>query len=237
MIRQQIDRYNQYIPYPQYLKLLLRATDATTSGIKDFSGYGKVVTNATGATGSTGAVKLNPYSMYFDGSDDVISVPDSVDWDFGIGDFTISFWLYPSTLPSSTNSHNIISQYVDDNNYQNVRLYGDGTLYFENKSASTIITQFHITHGMSVNTWYHIVINRNINTPYIYINGIPLSVTEDTTISGKTLGNIASALYTGARVSTNYMNAYLGHVGIWKGTAIPISQLYPQTKPFSFRRA
>jgi len=237
VVKPQIDRFDQYIPYPQNLKLLLRATDATTSGMKDFSGYGRVVTNSTGATGSTTQKKVNPYSMYFDGTDDVISIPDSTDFAFGAVNWTYSFWIYPLALPTSTDSIMIISQYVDANNYQYIHLYGDGTIYYINRSSSTTITEFHATHGMTINNWYHLSVCRSESNPRIYINGISLSVTEDTTISGKTLGDISSVLYVGANNTTGFSNVYLDCINIWKGVAVPIEDLYPQPKSFSFRRA
>jgi len=33
------------------------------------------------------------YSIYLNGSSDYVSIPDSDDWDFGTGDFTIDFWV------------------------------------------------------------------------------------------------------------------------------------------------
>ena len=38
--------------------------------------------------------------MSFDGSNDVVNVPDSDNWHFSSGDFTAESWVYPTASPS-----------------------------------------------------------------------------------------------------------------------------------------
>lgn len=49
---------------------------------------------------------------FFDGTGDYLTVPDSDDWNFGSGDFTIDFWVNFSDLSRQT----LISQRDNDNN-------------------------------------------------------------------------------------------------------------------------
>lgn len=231
MILQQIDKYDQYIPYPQYLKLLLRATDGTTSGMKDFSGYGRAVTNSSDATGNTTYKNLNPYSMYFSG-DDWVSVPDSNDWYFGSLDFTISAWFKQSSGSSSGclvgQTDSVASTSACALKLSSGIIYAnDVNLYPSGLSSGFTITDTY---------WHHAMVCRNGNIAYIYIDGIlknSVSVSGDAT-------NVSSNLSVGRfgdYSSGFYYTGYIDEVAIWKGIAVPISQLYPQNKPFSFRRA
>lgn len=240
VVKPQIDLYDQYIPYPEYLKLLLRATDGTTSGIKDFSGYGRVVTNSTGATGSTTQRKINPYSMYFDGTDDVISVPDSTDWVFGDSDWTFSVWFSPTSLRSNDT---FFEQNATSSSFIKAGLgvVSGSTTHprFYALSSNTAVGEYTTTDAITLNTgtWYNLVYQREGSVFKIFVNGISYALTMTTQIA--TLPNCTTALYIGSDTlnTPRYITGYLDELMIWKGIAVPISQLYPQTKPFSFRRA
>lgn len=235
VVRPQIDRYDQYIPYPQYLKLLLRATDATTSGMKDFSGYGRTITAYGNTTGSTTKKKINSHSMAFDGTGDYLSIPDSSDWYFGTSPFTISCWFM---TPSTTTEQLILSQLVTSS--------GTNTLQLEQTSSGDIRIQFNVggvekyaqttNSPIIANTWYHIIcLADNDKVLKVYVNGI----IGENTASDWSSADIGAPLWIGANEynTSGFLNGFLDELCIWKGIAIPINQLYPQNKPFSFRRA
>jgi len=50
----------------------------------------------------TSVKKFGTASLQLDGTGDYLSIPDSVDWDLGTGDFTIEFWAYGSANDNST---------------------------------------------------------------------------------------------------------------------------------------
>lgn len=230
VVRQQIDKFNQYIPYPQYLKLLLRATDATATGIKDFSGYGRVVTNASSVTGSTTQIKFNPYSFYFDGVSDTISVPDAAEWDFGTSDFTVAWWEY-RTADLADNA--VISR-ASAGFSPFIFGYGGGIVYISSNGSGWDIANAKTIGTNVLNSWQHICIERSGSTFITYRNGIQ----QDTWTSTASIYPSTSALIIGIVPSqTNSYQGYIDNIAIWSGIAIPISQLYPQSKPFSFRRA
>jgi len=230
VVKPQIDKFDQYIPYPQNLKLLLRATDGTTSGMKDFSGYGRVVTNSTGATGSTTEIKINPYSMFFDGTDDVISVPDSADWDFGTGDFGISFY----SKFTATNIDYFISEIGRYSESKGILIYWDqaaGAFKLSVNGAGYLS----YTWASKNTNWNHIYIVRLSGVIYIYVNGISLGSNSNTSnITGSTYG---ISLGNNTAVSGLFYGGYINEYLVWKGSVPSINQLYPQNKPFSFRRA
>lgn len=61
----------------------------------------------TGQSKSGGAIGL------FHGSSDYLATPDSADWYFGSGDFTVDFWVRFNQLPSAGGYQIIVSQYGD----------------------------------------------------------------------------------------------------------------------------
>jgi len=200
--------------------------------IRDWSQSHKTVTVNGNTRNSTTKTKFPPASIYFDGTGDYLTVPDSDDFALGSSNWTYSFWLNPQTLPTGTDNKIIYSQRVDDNNYQYIFLYGDGTIYFRNISGGTMITSFYATHGMSTGNWYQVVVERDGNTPRVYINGTSKTVTEATTISGKTLANIAATVYIGARNDGLFSyDGYMDEFAIFK-KHIPIEKLYPQYRRF-----
>ena len=85
-----------------FTKLLLHSnTVAGSTSFQDYSGNAHAVT-ASGDTHHSGVSKqFGNTSILFDGTGDFLSIPDSPDWHFGTGDFTIDFWV--SRLSFGTN--------------------------------------------------------------------------------------------------------------------------------------
>ncbi len=85
-----------------HTKLLLHAdgTNASTS-FPDASPSAKTVTANGNAQVSTAQSKFGGASALFDGTGDYLSIPDSADWDFGIGDLTLECWVRFNTVKKS----------------------------------------------------------------------------------------------------------------------------------------
>jgi len=232
-VKQQVDKYDNYIPYPEHLKLLVRATDATTSGMKDFSGYGRVITQYGNTTGSTTQKKINPYSMYFDGSGDYLSLSDSDDWNFGSNDFTIVTWVKRSSIGSEgwvlaklqSGSTNLFRCDFETDNRPLFQIKTDVSTYYVYGTAITDTT-----------SWHQIGMIRSGNTLYAITDGV---LSTGVAVSGS-IPTESTKVIVGARpdaLTTYNYAGYIDELAIWNGVAIPISQLYPQYKPYSFRRA
>ena len=101
--------------WDNYTKLLLHfdGTDGSTTFV-DSSPSGKTVTAVGNAQIDTAQYKFGGASGLFDGNGDYLSVPDSDDWYFGTGDFTIDAW---ARFANANVCHCICAQRADDNNY------------------------------------------------------------------------------------------------------------------------
>ncbi|MFB3885601.1 MAG: chitobiase/beta-hexosaminidase C-terminal domain-containing protein [Thermodesulfobacteriota bacterium] len=102
-----------------YTKSLLHmnGADGSTTFTDDAPGGSHTWTAYGDAQIDTSQSKFSGASGLFDGSGDYLSSPDSDDWYWGTGDFTIDFWVRFAALPGSNNFAHIWSQYVDDNNF------------------------------------------------------------------------------------------------------------------------
>ena len=177
-------------------------TAGTAQGV-DHSSTGHTVTlNGTAAV-STGVVKsgLGTHSLLLDGNSDYLNVADSAEFDFGTGNYTIEFWIYPTAFadykrPFSSSASNWHGNLIYISSAAGIGwLVGDSADWHSICSGPS---------SMSVNTWYHVACVRNGTTTTLYLNGV-----------GGT-----SASYTGSAGDTN---ATAWNFGYWGHT----SEYYP----------
>jgi len=171
-------------------KLLLHGSDFT-----DSSSGGHVMTNVDGGIIDTTIYKFTTGSLSFDGNSYLTS-PDSSDWSFGSGSFTIDCWLYLNTV--GKDAHCIVSHRQNDDNFYRAMIDSKNKLSFMAKSNGTVVASYITTDplpSMSINTWFHIAIVRNGTSCYMYKNGSILDVTQITIFSS--LPSVSGLLYIG----------------------------------------
>jgi hypothetical protein len=173
---------------------------------------------------STTQTKFGSASAEFDDSTSYLTVPDSVDWDFYNGDFTIDFWVYLNSL--SSGSQFFIGQYESASiNYQ---FYFDQTFGFvhaiEDGGPQHAVMIQNNTTGWSANTWHHVALTRSGNTWRIFLDGTQVVTTND---SGP-IGDMTGPLWIGAfGNNTNYLDGYMDELRIIKGSAVWTSNFTP----------
>ena len=105
-------------------------------------------------------------AMYFDGSADYLTIPDSDDWNFGSGDFTIDFWLNFSTMPD-TNPDIVFNQWaVDKRNFMlGIRQVSGNQYGFETGySTDGVATNNQYSSGdatIYTDEWHHYAVVRD----------------------------------------------------------------------------
>ena len=165
--------------------------------------------------------KFGASSVALDGNGDYAALPDSTDWAFGTGDFTIDFLVKFNSLGDV----DLAGQGTAWANFWDIRTAVNHTkfeLYARDGKATRIWFQYDWVP--STNTWYHIAVVRNGTTSsgwHVFVNGTAL--TGQSLQSGSWAGNMAD-LSTPLQIGTvdaigGYLNGWIDEFRISKGTA------------------
>src|SRR3989338_3421330 len=211
-----------------YTVLLLHFNEANgaTSGIKDYASTTRVITANDNASTTSYVTQLGlGNSAAFDGTGDYLSAPDSDDWTFGSGDFSIDFWVKFNSISGQLP---FLSQRVDGT--QQWFLYKETSdnklkMVFIN-SGDVEVARYNMANNWNVETgqWYHLAFVRKGPSGYIYIDGISQSLSVSTSFSTNNLGNISAAL-TISGASWGYTNGYFDSLRILKGRALTSEEI------------
>jgi len=196
---------------------------------------GKTVTSG-GAVVSTSQYKFNEIgsSIYFDGSNDYLSLDDSADWDMGNGDFTID-WRFKA---GSLKQQFVYSQAADADNKFDIYYENDGRLTLEVRTGAANKGVYIWTGAYSDTNWHHYAVVRTTTSAKLFVDGVQnTSVTESTAFGTNTIGDIEAALTIGKRgYAEGYLNGYIDEFRISKGIARWTADFTPPTAPYDGAR-
>ena len=157
-------------------------------------------------------------SFYFDGSGDYIDTPDSTDFDFGTGDFTVELWINSTTTGTNTVLVGALNgwyvQLKDSTN--DLSFYtGSTEIIYDGSTAGTSA----ICNGK----WRHIAITREGNTLRHFLDGLIVKTTTNTDAT-----NLANAFNIGRYgAGSLYFTGYMNDVRVYKGLAKYTKSFYP----------
>ena len=196
----------------------------TASSIVDETG--KTVTN-NGVTLSTDVKKIGNASMSFNGSS-FLSVPDSDDFNFGLGDFTIDCWFKLNVELGDI----VLYSQLGGGEVVDIELYRNGAtdfLFFPNNSGGTVHASLGTT--LSINTWYHFAIVKIGNIVKVFLNGV--QVISDSTMTAA-MPDIANPIFIGRRMDGMYpLNGSIDEFRVSKGIARWTTNFTPSTVPYT----
>lgn len=222
-----------YSPVTKYTKLLLHM-DGNDNGTIFTDESGKTVTPFNAVT-KTDIRKFGSAAGYFvTANASRLTVPDSEDWNFGIGDFTIDFWVY--ILAAS--NYGLIGQGQDPGNRWQLILNSNRTLTMAIKAGGTWIGESRTSGTVPLNTWTHIAVVRHgtgAGSLKIYIGGIDYT-TISTDLAGKTFPNCPGNLFIGQTGYTDGLyplSGYLDEFRILKGIAQWKASFTPESLPYA----
>ena len=200
------------------LLMHMNQTAGSPSVFIDNSPLSKTITNAGAVTTNTVIKYLGNASGSFTGaSTSYLTIPDGGSYDFGTSNFTIAFWFNSTSI---SNSESIISG--DDGTTNNGFIVGKitGLVYYRTRGAS-------YTHApVTQNEWQHYEIIGNGTYINVYRNGVFYNASA---YGGNQNCNLASLnIGRNGYATLAYTTGYLDELAIWKGVAVPISDLYPQ---------
>ena len=170
-------------------------------------------------------------SVQFDGSGDVLTVPNSADFRLGNGDFTIECWFYyKGALSSNRTLFGLFENSSARRSYQ-VEVRSDGTIRFEwwpdGSTGNSIDTA---ASTVSISTWHHYAVTRTNGIITQYLNGE--SLVSSSVGTSSFYDNTDDPFRIGA-LNANVDQSFPGHitnVRIVKGTALYTSNFKPPMK-------
>jgi hypothetical protein len=212
-----------------YTKLLLHFDGADTSQtiIDDMRLH--TLTAQNNAQLNTDLYKYGPSSLLLDGVSAYVTTPDSGDWNFGDGAFTLEAWVY---LTDPFVIAPIIFQMTDANNFFTMSLT-EGILDCYFKIDGNNYGRINVEHNLWTDVWNHITYIRGwggrANTFASTINGSVVSIASNVI----TLPDLTGSLQIGADVGLNntYLLASIDELRISKGIARYTANFTP-TGPF-----
>ena len=144
-------------------------------------------------------------TAWFDGNSDYLSVPDSADWDFGTGNFSVEMYIRGAALAGANRT------LLGTNSEKIDLLYRDGA----GIRAKLAATSYDFAWTPVINTWYKIKLTRTGTDLVCTIDGaaIGATLTAADDITGVT------TVYLGANATpAEYFSGWIKNVKIVKGT-------------------
>lgn len=176
----------------------------------------------------TDYAKFSQSSICFDGTGDYLRIPDSIDWDFGSGDFTVDFWIRTT---ASQPDNKIIGQWrweEQERSWQ-FRIY-HGTIEFSLDDDGGL-PYFALTSSGSLNDgeWHHVAGAKSATDVYLFIDG---HEDDNGTFSG-VINNNSDDLFIGSNVyESQFLDGHLDEIRITKGLARWTTDFTPPDGPY-----
>jgi len=218
----------------EYTKLMLHMDGADDGTLFTDSSLSPHTINRYNALTKTGTKKFGTAAGYFDGSGDLLTVPDSDDWNFGSGDFTIDLWFnFNSIGPAYT----LCSQYrAGSASYWPTSsfqfLYNGTIFFFSAVTGSSEVGLIGESYTPTVGVWYHIAITRSGNDWRMFINGTQLGSTVVNSLTS-TYELFIGARYYSQVGNDQFLNGYIDELRISKGIARWTSNFTPESGPYT----
>jgi len=166
-------------------------------------------------------------SMLFNGTSQYLATPSTSALNFGTGNYTVEGWFYWTSVPGNGRP------FINGQTTGSFQFYWDGGTYVANKLtiSNRSTNQLQVTFIPVVNTWYHIAAVRNTGTVSLYVNGVSLGSTADSTNYATTaIYNIGG---DAGNAGTWYFPGYISNLRVVNGTAVYTGAFTPPTVPLT----
>lgn len=167
-------------------------------------------------------------SAYFDGYNDYLTLANSSDFDFGSGNFTVSFF---ARLSSMSDEQYIIHRGTATwYTAWSISAVGGKFRTYGSVTGSSYAWFFSSTNTFSNNTWHHVMLVRSGTNIYLFVNGALEG--SATSVSGSLMTNATTVEIGRDHAGVYQVAGYLSEIEIYKGTAIKTSEFSPPSIPF-----
>lgn len=192
----------------------------------DSSGYNRPITVYGNTQYDTAQAKFGTSSIYFDGSSDYLTLPDSEDWAFGTGDFTVEAWYRAISYDhyAGLKYPNIIGQRANYGtndawtwlvNAQSSPNYPSWIYDYDGGAGPYGVA---IATSLAVDTWYHGCWERYGAELKYYHNGVATGTVHN--IGTRSIDNSSKPLYIGALpgvIAETYWKGWLDEIRVTRG--------------------
>ena len=169
----------------------------------------------------------------FDGTDDTLWAPNSSDYSFGSGEFTVEGW-FKIDQQSSQNGIVGVWKYTANRRSWNIQTdnSSNGPLeFFVSPDGGNGSMGTASGGNVSTGTWYHFAAVRTGNTLKLFLAG---SEVASSSFSGSLYDNTQDDLHIGSVTnSTDWANAQISNIRVTKGEALYTSAFTPPTTPLT----
>ena len=213
-----------------FTKLLMHADGI--SGSTTFYDYSPVARGTASVAGSMQIIQpgspLSGGVMYFPGSS-YVTWPNSADWEFGAGDFTVDWWEYRGGNGGAAICRDVATVYCPFL----LNWTQAGEIYMTSTGSSWDIASGagglpNPGFGTLLSAWSHLAVTRSGNTFRAFRDG----VLKSTWTSALALKTNANALSIGVGQTSNYFAGYMDEIRISKGVARWTANFTRPTLPY-----
>lgn len=182
-----------------------------------------------GATVTTTSPKFGTGSASIPGSTG-ISTPNSADFQFGSGQFTVECWGYTSSTQSA-GGHYLVGRWGASNESWVLYTHTSGPyLAFSWSANGTVEIDLLASFAIPLNSWVHYAVDRDAtNTIRVYANGVVLGSVVDATSFN--VGTAALTIGSDNAFSNNWVGN-IDDIRVTKGVARYAGAFTPPTAPF-----
>lgn len=166
------------------------------------------------------------WSVSFDGAADYLSAPNSSDWAFADGEFTVEAWVFMT--PNGSVKQAIVGHWTNGSRGWQARTEPSGSGYklrwtwSTNGSADVVYTGSIVA---DFNTWNHVAFVRASDTVTLYVNGV-----AGGTVAGADIYTPNTPLVIGDWDSSAAdFNGFISNLRLVKGTAVYTGNFTPST--------
>jgi hypothetical protein len=203
------------------------------SWLSDLSGNSHDATVVGGVTEDTTDYKFTPSSAEFDGSTGYLTIPDSADWEFGDGDFTIDLWVRFHAI--GLGNTYLVMQSEASNNRWFFGLQRTTTIYriflYSCTPGPVPLSALWTISALTLDTWYHLEVGvvSASNLAYAFVTGASQG-TKSWTV---TMPSAAAPLLIGASPTDGkYTDGEIDELRISKGIARHTATFTPETSEY-----
>jgi hypothetical protein len=208
----------------EFTKLMIHSDtfDGDTNFV-DGSLTGHSISGNGGVAHTTTQYQFPASSIFFDGIDDYLAIPDSVDWTWGSADFTVDFWV---RFSSTGGYQGLLLSQVSSTQYFRSAFFNNYLRW------DTYSVDYMWSWVPSIDTWYHIAFVRHSGIIRAYVNGNEIGSGQ----SDSVYYDATNGLYFGRDHDTypvsNHFLGYIDELRISKGIARWTSDFTPPSAPY-----